>query len=231
MEWYVDDLSFSGQFSTPHSLKESIEPLLRLLFLRPDLKRRVLCSRTLPIRPATAAMNLEEGVRATRDQLFIRQALGWISSAGPFWDDDRAANPDDYFHFEGEDVTDQGLGEAARRLVMEMDAASFSFPNLNVLRFARTPLCVHHGLEEEPLGSYDVNNCWNPEDIAAAVIRSPESWTDLLEMTAAQMPELILSSEIAAQLAPVPFHSGVAARFSFCSVSCKIFAEKLRRER
>lgn len=172
MEWYVNDLSFSGQFLTPHSLKESIEPLLRLLFRRPDLKRRVLSSRTLSIRPATPAMNLEEGVRATRDQLFIRQALGWMSSAGPFWDDDRATNPDDYFHFEGEDVTNQGLGEAARRLVLEMEATSFSFPNPHVLRFARTPLCVNHGLEEEPLGSYDVNNCWNPEGIAAAAVRS-----------------------------------------------------------
>ena len=215
MEWYVNDLCFSGQFASPHSVKESIEPLLRLLIRRPDLKRRVLCSRELSIRPATAALNLAESVLATRDQLFIRQALGWVSSAGPFWEDDRATNPEDYFHFEGEDVTNQGLGEAARRLVLDLSAASFSFPHPTVLRFARTPLWVNHGLEEEPLGSYDVANCWNADDIEQGAVRSPESWPDLLAMTAAQMPGLMLSSAIAAQLSPVPFHSGVAEKFFF----------------
>ena len=159
------------------------------------------------------SMSLSQCVRATKDQLFISQVLRWVSTAGPFWEDDRAGNPDDYFHFEGEDVTEQGLGEAARRLVLDLNASSFSFPHPSVARFARTPLCVHHGLDEEPLGSYDVDNCWKSEDIETAAIRTPTSWKDMLEIAASEMRALILSDEIANQLSPVPFHSGVAEKF------------------
>jgi hypothetical protein len=212
MEWYINDLSLSGQFADSHALRASLEPILRLMARRTDLKRQILCSRTLSLRPVTASMNLSETVLATRDQLFIRQVLQWVSSAGPFWNDERVANPDDYFRFEGENVTDQGLGEAARRLVLDLSAASFSFRHIDQ-GFERTPLCVEHGLEEDPLGSYDVDNCWKPEDIEAAAARPPQSWADLLEMTAAQMDGLILSNDIADQLQPVPFHSGVAEKF------------------
>lgn len=213
MEWYVNDLSLSGQFPDPHSLRASVEPLLRLMARRPDLRRRILCSRNLSSRPATATMNLPECVRATRNDIFVAQVLRWVSAAGPFWEDERADNPDDYFHFEGEDVTDQGLGEAARRLILEFNAASFSFSHPTLLRFARTPLSVNHGLEEEPLGSYDVANYWNPEDIERTEKRIPESWNDVLEIAATEMISLVLSEEITSQLAPVPFHSGVAEKF------------------
>jgi hypothetical protein len=213
MEWYINDLSLSGGFADHHEFRNSVEPLLRLMARRSDLRRRILCSRTLSTRPATMSMNLAECVRATKDQLFIRQVLGWLSTAGPFWDDDRAANPDDLFYFEGEDVTDQGLGEAARRLALEMNAGTFSFPHPTVSRFERTPLSVEHGLQEQPLGSYDVGNLWNTRDIEAAAIRSPHSWTDMVAIATAEMNGMILSSEIANQLAPVPFHSGVAEKF------------------
>ena len=215
MEWFVNDLSLHGQFGEPAEFRSSIEPLVRLLAQRPDLRRRILCSRNLSTRSVTASMNLAECVRATQDRVFIAQVLRWISSAGPFWDDDRAANEDDYFHFEGEDVTDQGLGEAARRLVLEFRSGSFSFPHPTVVRFARTPLCVDHGLEEDPLGSYDIENWWDPEAIATAAIHSVESWQSLLETATSKMAALVLSDEIAAQLSPVPFHSGVAQKFLF----------------
>ena len=213
MEWYINDLSLNGDFADHHALRNSVEPLLRLMARRSDLRRRILCSRTLSMRQATITMNLAECVRATRDQLFIRQVLGWLSSAGPFWEDDRAANPDDLFYFEGEDVTNQGLGEAARRLVQELNARTFSFPHPTVPRFERTPLGVEHGLQEQPLGSYDVDNCWDSQDIEAAAIRSIKSWPEMLEVAVADQNGVILSGEIADQLAPVPFHSGVAQKF------------------
>jgi hypothetical protein len=213
MEWYINDLSLNGEFSDPHALRASVEPVLRLMTSRPDLRRRILCSRAFSIRPATATLNFSECVRATNDRLFIRQILQWVSSAGPFWDDDRAANPDDYFHFEGEDVTEQGLGEAARRLALGVPAATFSFPHPTILRFQRTPLRVNHGLAEDPLGFYDVQNCWTPEHVEAAAIQRIHSWRDLLEIAAGDMKTLILAEGIITQLAPVPFHSGVAEKF------------------
>lgn len=211
MEWFINDLSLQGQFSDPRAFQQCVLPMLQMMARRRDLRRHILCSRGLQMRAVTGSHNLQEAVRATRDQLFIRQILDWVSSSGPFWEADRAANDNDYFHFEGEDVTEQGLGEAARRLVNGLDAGSFSFVARAFQDFARTPLTVLHGLEEEPLGAYNVKNCWSIEDIEVAAVRAPQSWGDLLD-TASNMTGLILSSEIASHLAPLAFHSGLAGK-------------------
>lgn len=212
MEWYVNDLSLNGNFADPNSFRASVEPLLRLMASRSDLRRRILCSRALSSRPVTGSMNLAESVRATRDQLFIRSMLQWLSSAGPFWDDDRAPNPDDYFNLDGEDVTDQGLGEAARRLILGLMAASFSFPHPSITRFAVSPLIVQHGLIEDPIGRLQINNCWNPKDIETNQTTRPCSWSEMLRTVPTRMPSLILCSDIRDQLSPIPFHSGVAEK-------------------
>jgi hypothetical protein len=212
MEWYINDLSLHGHYADAHSFRASVEPLLHLMARRTDLRRRILCSRTLSTRPVTASMNLAESVRATRDQLFISSMLRWLSSGGPFWEDDRASNPDDYFHFDGEDVTDQGLGEAARRLIVGHPSASFSFPHPSVMRFAVSPLTVQQGLIEDLIGAYNVDNCWDPADIETASIRTPQSWAEMLAGVSAAMPALMLSTDIPSQLAPIPFHSGVAEK-------------------
>jgi hypothetical protein len=137
--------------------------------------------------------------------------LDWVSNSGPFWDEDRASNDDDYFHFEGEDVTNQGLGEAVRRLINGMVAGSFSFVHGAGRDFARTPLTVMHGLEEEPRGAYNVNNWWTVADLETAAVHVPQSWRELLD-AAGNMTGLILSNEIASHLAPVAFHSGLMGK-------------------
>ena len=115
MEWHLNDLSLAGQFSDPQAFRAALEPILRLRRLRDDLRRKIYCSRSLYLRPVTPRFNLQESVFATGDPLFKRLALEWFANGGPFWDDERMANPNEYFEFGGQDVTDQGLGEAARR--------------------------------------------------------------------------------------------------------------------
>ncbi len=211
MEWFINDLSLRGQFVDSRAFQQCILPLLQLMARRRDLRRRILCSRGLQVRPVTGAHNLQEAVRATHDQMFIRQVLDWVSNSGPFWEEDRTANDDDYFHFDGQDVTDQGLGEAARRLINGLDTGSFSFVDGALPEFSRTPLTVGHGLEEEPLGAYAVTNCWAVTDIEDAAVRTPQSWTEVLD-SASNMTGLVLSGEVRAQLAPLAFHSGLATK-------------------
>ena len=60
-------------------------------------------------------------------------------------------------------MTLQGLGEAARRILLLIDAGSFSLSD-GTARFTLTPLNVNHGLEEEPLGVIPVPGFWNTSD-------------------------------------------------------------------
>ena len=213
-EWHVNDLSLRGQFADPHAFRAVLEPILQLRVRRVDLRSRIFCSRSLYLRQVTYSSNLQEAIFALRDPVFKRLALEWFANGGPFWDDSRAHNPDDYFELEGEDVTNQGLGEAARRQLLDapVPANSFSFLNPPANSFQRTPLLVTHGLPEEPLAVVEIKNFWVVHDIEAASVPRLSSWPGLLSSARTSMEFLILSEEINGHLRPCPFHAGVAQR-------------------
>lgn len=108
----------AGQFSTPAAFRAALEPLLELRAKRVELQRILYCTSTFSTRPATPVHSVREAITETRDRIYIGIVLRWLAKAGPFWDDDRFPNADDYFQFEETDVTDQGLGEASRRILL-----------------------------------------------------------------------------------------------------------------
>lgn len=211
LEIFLNDLSVSGQYSDPLAFRSALEPLLQLRYRRPDLQRILYCSSTFSTRPATAAHSVREAVSGTGDRLYIALVLRWVANAGPFWDQDRFPQVDDYFHFEGSDVTDQGLGEAARRLLGESDAAVFSFLDSSQ-RFEKTPLIVVHGLEEAPLGNVSVRNIWRLPDLEQAIETRPTSWKQTVEKAKERFELLTFSPELLEHLEGQPFHGGVADR-------------------
>jgi len=203
MEWHINDLSLSGQFANSEAFRMALTPILQLRAKRNVLRSRFFCSRTLVTRPVTVdALNLQQAVMAVRDKNYIKLVLTWMSGAGPFWDDDRVVVPDDLFYFEDEDVTDQGLGEAARRVLLGAQACAYSFTGPSV-RFERSPLVV-----ECLSDAQEVLNFWDAQAVEAEVgMVRPESWTNLLDLAAQRLPNIILAPEIAKQLRPSPFNS------------------------
>jgi len=141
LELHINDLSVDGQFTDAHNFRENLQPLLEFRAKYPALSQRMFCSRLFSDRPATPTQTVQAAVVATHDRTYIGLVLRWLTGSGPFWDDSRAENPDDYFHFEGNDVTLQGMGEAARRRILGVEAGTFSFTG-NTTRFAQTPLNV-----------------------------------------------------------------------------------------
>jgi hypothetical protein len=211
MEWHINDLSVSGQFHDSHSVRAAIEPILRLRVTRPDLKTRIFCSKQLYLRPATETENLMRAISSVPDRNFRQLALQWFASAGPFWDDNRVQNSDDLFHFNDIDVTDQGLGEAARRKLVQIDARTYSFLGASE-EVCQSPLLVTHGLLEEILHELQITNVSRIGEIEAEPISAPTSWHDLVHQSSMRFGALILSREIASQLQPSPFHAGIASR-------------------
>lgn len=208
MEWHINDLSLAGQYASPGDFRDALEPLLRLRHRSASIAARLYCSRSFSGRPCTSSHSMQHAVLALKDKEYTTLVLTWLSKAGPFWDDERHSNPDDYFHFEETDVTDQGLGEAARRRIASIEAGVFSFLDSSK-RFERTPLLVNHGLPEEPLPPVDVPNWWNISDLAVAATPRPESWAEMLETARIRFQRLKFSESIKRDLQRVPFHSGV----------------------
>ena len=212
MEWHINDLSLDGQFLTSHEFKEALVPLLQLRSREQNLRDRLYCSRSLVSRPVTSISNLQQAVLATGDRSFRQLTLAWMANSGPFWDDNRQFNEEDYFEYNGHDVTNQGLGEAARRRQVEIHANVFSFKG-GPHSFALTPLCIQHGLPEDILGTVDVDNWWDLAALEATLnsLRTVRNWADLQAEVTRRFPHLTIPASAFDRLLPTPFSTCVTS--------------------
>lgn len=140
--------------------------------------------------------NFREIVQQCADRNLRNLTLQWIQSHGPFWDDERETIEDDYFECAGHDVTEQGAGEAARRLTKGLHAVTYSFGGGG---FDYTPLAVQHGLAENPLACFDVQNYWDPSQLhGAALVALPNAanWAQVIEQARLRFPRLIFSERL-----------------------------------
>ncbi len=214
MELHFNDLSLAGQFSDPEAFYATLETFLKLRIKHEALRENFFCSRTLGMRPVHAGYNLQQLILKHPNRLFKQQVLNWLSKSGPFWDDNRAEVANDFFTFNTEDVTEQGLGEACRRQLLGREVASFSFDNHN---FECTPLQVQHGWREPELdfGQIAIHNFWQLSDlakIAQSLQPVPKNWLEMLQAAQQEFTNLIFAEEMITILRPHPFSRYVCQR-------------------
>ena len=147
------------------------------------------------------------GRRLPRDKRGL--LFQWTGKKGPFIEDDRQATDDDLFLFDGEDVTYLGLGEAARRTLAMLPAATLSPVQGPASRFAADPLCVVHGLAEAPIGHVPVANFHETNALADALRAArpePDTWPELLAEARARFDRLRIGNHCDGILARHPYH-------------------------
>jgi len=212
MEWHINDLSLNGQFAGSQQVRSILEPLLRLRLRYHYLYNNLYSSRQLGNRQATPTATLYRAIIATNDKNFISLAIQWIAKSGPFWEDFRQFHDYDYFEFDGEEVTDQGLGEAARRLLADIDSKVFSFRGLQ--RFELPRLTVQYGFSDDNLKPVTVDNDWLIEQLEVAVqsTREMTCWMNVHEEIIRQFGEIQFSNTVMDTLYSVPFSNAAANR-------------------
>jgi hypothetical protein len=213
MEWHINDLSLDGQFSEPDSFCTVLKGIILLRINNPIVRNQLYCSRLLHSRQITPTTNFRQAVLATRDQNFKKLVLEWITKSGPFWDDDRQYNQDDYFEYQLHDVTDQGLGEASRRELVGITAGVFSFQG-SPLQFTTDSLPVQQGLSEEPIDSIDIANCWTTDQLIRSIQNSKTyyCWQDVRAEIKLRFEGLIISDNVMDSLLSTPFSQQVMKR-------------------
>lgn len=214
MNWYINDLSLRGQFPDVFAFRAALEPLMKVM-IRRDLRGRILCTRKLSQRMITAKLSLPGAVRALGDPQFVALVLRWIDRNGPFWDDDRTQNPDDLFFYNSIDVTDEGLGEAARRIAAGLPAGSFSFCHDGDAAFAYSPLRIVHGLLEQPYGECNVENVWRVEDLPTPDVERPRSWTQMIDTAESTLTGIRFSRGVIDRLIREPYNASAAERIRY----------------
>lgn len=217
MRWYINDLSLQGQFTARCSfesvLRELVSARARIEMLRNGLRT----TRTLRARLVSPDGEDVRGVLLRSNDVDLRRAvLSWFDRTGPFIEDDRTDEQDDYFEHSAQDVTDTGLGEAARRIKRGEHASTFSFCGGNI-DFERSPLLVLHGISEARLGTYGVSNLWHVASLTdSAISATPPAttWKSLVKSAGERFPRLMIGNEVYenAVLAKEPFDGVIRDR-------------------
>jgi len=203
MEWILNDLSLNNQFSDVDDFVERMTSFLKAKSDNKILEKQLSCSTEIGNIEIFRGVTFSQVVMTMAPRNVRSQILSWASKNGPFWSDERTDNQDDYFEYESIDVTDQGLGECSRRACNDECVNSYSFEG----KFSKSPLTVQHGLEEDPLGLYDINNIWGMADLEASAedaIPQPTCWAEAIDRLKGRFSCLLLSDLVYEQMAPVP---------------------------
>ena len=184
MRVFLNELALANAWTSVSSVHRPLTDILQARKRQPVLRDALYCAGGMGgVRtPAGIPMSraARELPRDTRLQLFE-----WIAKQGPFIEDDRQVIDEDLFFFEEDDVTDLGLGEAARRICADLRAATLSPVAKEGSRFSGNPLHVVHGLFDEPIAQVSVPN-YTQSDPLVEVLRvldpNPTNWHDFLEV-------------------------------------------------
>ena len=208
MRAFVNELALAEACAAAHPPHTPLEALIEARRRHRVLVERLYCARGMPnmeIRPGVRLANV--GWQLPHDKRGL--LFQWVNKKGPFIEDDRQATDDDLFLFDGEDVTYLGLGEAARRILATLPAATLSPVQDPASRFAADPLCVVHGLAEEPSGHVPVANFHETNALADALRAArpePDTWPELLAEARARFDRLRIGSYCDRILARHPYH-------------------------
>ena len=208
MRAFVNELALAEACAAARPPHTPLEALIEARRRHRVLVERLYCARGMPnmeIRPGVRLANV--GWQLPHDKRGL--LFQWANKKGPFIEDDRQATDDDLFWFDGEDVTDLGLGEAARRILAKRSAATLSPVQDPASRFAADPLCVVHGSAEDPIGHVPVANFHETNALAdalRAVRPEPESWLGLLAEARGRFGRLHIGSYCDRILARHPYH-------------------------
>lgn len=214
MRLYVNERSLAAPHASAALVASKISGFLQSRVRHPALRRSIYCARLLPDLQLGDGQLLRAAVQSLPPP--VRTLFfGWVASQGPFLDDEREEIADDLFFFEEEEVTEEGLGEAARQLLATRSAGAYSFVVDVERRFERSPLEVVRGFKAEPLAHVAVPNFWDAATAAEAIAAAapePASWPDLLAQCRDRFTSLLIGKHCEEVLRRHPFEPNVARR-------------------
>ena len=213
---YLNECSVQGQFASEDQFRLEVSALLLARTRSPAFKR-MITTPALADRQVSHGRTVREVIQSWRGSIEAKLFMAWIGTQGPFIEEDRLQEEEDLFLCFGIEVTEGGLGEAARRLKAAQKASTFSLRG-GTPDFALSPLVVIHGFEDEPIATYEVINHSAIEEALAVGLAAAEpakNWRSMIEVARQMFPNLILPDAIHEddRLAREPFEGSIRDRF------------------
>lgn len=115
MELFANELSVAGQFRDAAVFREAFSRLMAMREVARSFDRDIRCHRKFQHIEPIAGITLRSAIqRMGADR--VRSVRLWLERNGPFWDEERRHDEDDWLECRGELVTGTAVGEAAYRV-------------------------------------------------------------------------------------------------------------------
>jgi hypothetical protein len=171
--------------------------------------RELYCHRNLAKAQATRDLTLQQAVQQL-DLNKRRDVMTWLTKQGPFWEDARSHDPDDYFECQEQVVTDTALGEAAYAC---FSGSEYQLISLAPSDWMFTPIPVVWWSDD--VVNIEVPNYWEIITLETALrAASPpiRSWEQLASVMQRRCTNLIFANDCFEPLSGHPFVNSAAQR-------------------
>lgn len=211
MDLLVNDLSLHGQFHDLAAFRNSVRQVMQIRQIARQHGRTLHCHRGLVSAQVTPDERMQSAVAALpRDEQ--RAVMAWLGQHGPFWDDDRQHDSDDWYECAGECVTDTAVGEAAHSRLHGIERGLVSFRPSN---FVYDPVPVERVVADDNRERVDLRNYWEPvavEKCLAAAAPALDSWGALRQLSVSRFNGLRFAANAFEPARSQPFQQGPAER-------------------
>ncbi len=176
-----------------------------------QFKREFHCSELLWASKVKNGLGVQEALRllAIDDR---RLVMTWVSK-GPFWETERRHGGDDYLECGGDLVTDTAVGEAAYRILNDLDECGLV--SFSPSKWCESPINVTWKLGEDARClCVEITNWTDPETMEAELVSEPITlWHELRSVAPTRFPNLRFSDDCFNPLCEgVPFARSSADR-------------------
>ena len=214
MELFANEMSIHRQFNDLPTFHGALERLMGMRGVAHRFGRNVYCHRALAGAEPIPGIRMQQAVQRLADNK-RRALMIWLTSGGPFWDDLRRHDPNDWLECRDEIVTDTAVGEAAYRTLLGAKCALISAVPSD---WNYSPVEVSWNREAEGLDdrTATIEN-WRDAVTLEARLQDAappiRSWTDLDDVAKARFGSLTFADRCFGPLAGIPFAKSAADRF------------------
>ncbi|MBT8420172.1 MAG: hypothetical protein KJO08_04840 [Gammaproteobacteria bacterium] len=212
MEFFVNDLSMEGQFQDLPTFRDAIGHLMKMREVIRRFGFKLHCHRNLGNAPVMNDLAFSKVIqKLTRNEKHV--VMQWVTREGPFWDDDRHHDSDEYMecdhHGKTEIVTDSAIGEAAYRSLEENDCHLVS---LTPSSWEFAPISVIW-VPDNGKRTVDIPNHWEKETLTSVLEKASQnitSWEKLEQFSRKRFTYLTFSEASFDPLRGHPFVDSAA---------------------
>lgn len=214
MDLLANDLSIHEQFHDIPSFRSALARLMAMRTTARRFGREVSCHRALLTANPMPDVPMQRAIGRLTVESERRAAMTWLTRVGPFWDDLRQHDAEEWLECQGKIVTDSAVGEAAYRTLHAVECGLVS---LTPSAWNLSPIDVIWRREAEGLDDKSTifENWWKPatlEDRLQNAAAPIQSWDDLREVSTNQFENLTIAENCFRPLDGIPFGKSPADR-------------------